>query len=216
MKLPGRWSHRDMDPNHCLKIRTYTVKKSQSFLSCQQCKDVYIKPTNKKQNSILSLWKNLFYIVIQLLDIKRLGHWAVLKVQFCPAATVPGYDGPPVIIKDRGFWWGRKKFFTCSRVNRSSQTHLPRTVRWNNLWYTLDKRPKVTTPKIPCGLNKRKRRRMKKKNPLFPCLAEWILQLTCQTKRWAVLLCVFLLWDRRPDRTYTDFEMEKPGFKLLV
>lgn len=73
MKLPGRWSHRDMDPNHCLKIRTYTVKKSQSFLSGQQCKDVYIKPTNKKQNSILSLWKNLFYIVIQLLDIKRLG-----------------------------------------------------------------------------------------------------------------------------------------------
>lgn len=81
----------------------YTVKKSQSFLRGQQCKNVYIKQTNKKQNSILTLWKNLFYILIQLLDIKRLGHWAVLKVQFCPAVTVPGYSGPPVIIKDRGF-----------------------------------------------------------------------------------------------------------------
>ena len=167
-----------MDSNHCPKIRTYTVKKSQWFLSVQQCKDVYIhKKKSKKQNSTLSLWKNLLYIAIQLLDIKRLGHWAVLKVQFCLAVTVPGYDGPPVIIKNRGFWWAQK-FFTCSRANRSSQTHVPRTVRWNNLWYTLDKGPKVTTPKIPCGLNitkRRKKKQNKTKKTLFPCLAEWIL-----------------------------------------
>lgn len=70
--------------------------------------------------------------------------------------------------------------------------------------------------KDPVWFKYKEKKKNEGKNPLFPCLAEWILQLTCQTKRWAVLLCVFLLWDRRPDRTYTDFEMEKPGFKLLV
>lgn len=110
-KVPGGWGHRDMDPNHCLKSRKCAVKKSQSFNSGQQCKDVYTEETKpkttlplprKNKTGILSLCKNLFYIAIQLLDIKRLGHWAVLKVQFCPAMTVPVHNGPPVIIKNRG------------------------------------------------------------------------------------------------------------------
>lgn len=43
--------------------------------------------------------------------------------QFCPAVTVPGYSGPPVIIKDRGFDEEDKSFLYVPE-----QAGLPRPI----------------------------------------------------------------------------------------
>lgn len=80
-----------MDPNHCLKSRV--IPAEPAMLGCSRL----------FKNSSLGLWESLFSMAVQRLDIKRPGHWPVLKVQFCLVMTVLFKNGPPVIIKNRGF-----------------------------------------------------------------------------------------------------------------
>lgn len=55
----------------------------------------------------------------------------------------------------------------------------PSLVRWNNTGDTLDRDPKALTPRIPCGLNIRKKRKEKKK-PDFLALLNPLVNLPKQ------------------------------------
>lgn len=161
-------------------------------------------------------------MAVQRLDIKRPGHWTVLKVQFCLVMTVLVPRGPPVIIKKkkRGFWWGRTehKSFISFKANG-----LPRFISLDLSDRTIYEKlltmsPRLQHERIPYGLNIRGKKKRKQKHLYFPAL---LREQTCQNKKtrqfFGYCFCFsFLLWDRQHGRKDTDLEIEKPGFRLLA
>lgn len=125
-------------------------------------------------------------MAVQRLDIKRPGHWTVLKVQFCLVMTVLVPNGPPVIIKKKK---KKKEAFdggeqNTSLLSPSKQTGLPRFISLDLSDRTtyeklLTMSPRLQHERIP-GLNIRGKKKRKQKHLYFPAL---LREQTCQNKK---------------------------------
>lgn len=109
----------------------------------------------------------------------------MLKVQFCPAVTVPGYSGPPVIIKDRGFDEEDKSFLYVPEqagsprpISQNCQMEQPMIHSWQQAqgYYTKD----------PMWFEyKEKKKKEEEETLYFPALLSE-LPANLSDQRWAV------------------------------